>query len=160
MMKFSIYECRENRRSKNLALLGGVNKILSIISSIYFWFAYSSLENMSTRPYLSESGFRENRCSGRYTVHVGANVFLSVLSTFVVRFGWNSVEEIRTWCCWDFVGFMKIGAGKVILFLRIYTKLPACACCLTVWYLESKDHLGKFYALYNEEYLRSCYPLL
>jgi hypothetical protein len=77
----------KNRRSKSLALLGGVNKILSIISSIYLLFAYSSSENMSTRPYLSESEFRENRCSERHTVHVGAKVFLSVLSTFVVRFG-------------------------------------------------------------------------
>lgn len=76
----------ENRRSKSLALLRGVNKILSILSSIYFRFAYNSSENMSTRPYLSESEFRENRCSERHSVHVGAKVFLSVLSTFVVRF--------------------------------------------------------------------------
>jgi hypothetical protein len=91
----------ENRHSKSLALLGDLNKIFSIPSSIYFRFAYSSSENMSTRSFLSENEFRENRCSERHTVHVGAKVFLSVLSTFVVRFGWNSVEEIRTWCCWD-----------------------------------------------------------
>lgn len=77
----------ENRRSKSLALRGGVNKILSLFPSIYFRFTYNSSENMSARPYLSENGFRENCYSERHAVPVGVKVFLSVLSSFVVRFG-------------------------------------------------------------------------
>jgi hypothetical protein len=56
----------ENRRSKSLALLGGVNKIVSIFPSIYFRFAYNSSENMSAKPYLSKNEFLENFCSERH----------------------------------------------------------------------------------------------
>ena len=44
-MSFRKCEFCENRRSKSIALLGGVNEILSTLSSIYFRFAYSSSEN-------------------------------------------------------------------------------------------------------------------
>jgi len=65
------------------------------------------------RPF-SDYEFRENQHTETHTLLRHVDEFLS---TFIALFGCDSVQEICTHCGKDFVTFVKIGAGKAVLFL-------------------------------------------
>jgi len=115
----------------------GVNESLHFLS-IYFYLFWNTFGIGNVHKNLISNGqLRQSWHSVSHTFFNETNEFLSVLRIFIFQFSRNLVLYIHkyththTLCCSALAGFVKIGAGKALLFLlcnsnQIMCPMKAC----------------------------------